>query len=71
MIKPDEFINNPQWVIVVFPSSRHQIQHISLRTDLRTLCGRPCAHTVVHDLYSSTHLCQRCSMIYEEAVLNP
>ena len=63
-MKEDEFINNPNWVIVVFPTSNHQIQHISGMSDTKTLCGRACMHTTIYDLYSRGHLCSICEKTY-------
>ncbi len=63
-MKPDEFIDNKDWVIRVFP--KKEIQHISRRSSLKTLCGRFCGRSIVFDLYAGTHLCITCVQIYRK-----
>ena len=58
----DEFIDNPDWVIVEFRPFGHQ--HIARRGAKTTLCGATVQPGTIRDLFSEAYLCARCHPAY-------
>ena len=61
-MKPDEFVNNPQFEIV--SSDVFGIQHIALKEDHHPLCGAKMYRVIKFDLFISALLCTRCEQMY-------